>query len=305
MAMSYTARHPIDSKFLIVGTARNVAKTIKGDVARIAKAVPSNNVAWLIIESDSSDRTLEMLSSLSQKISGFNYVTLSKLAPVMQDRVERISHCRNVYLREIKHNPQYRDIDFVVVADFDGLNQCITREAFLSCWTRDDWDVCTANQLECYYDIYALRHSLWCPVDCFKQLEFITTYRNPKNRDNLRRVIVYSKMITIPPASQWIEVDSAFGGMAIYRKNILNAVEYNHLDAHGVATCEHVALHLQIKKNGGRIFINPAFLNAVNTEHDRGIFCSMPIRAFNQIVRFFSRIKKSIAKRLPVWGTKG
>jgi len=65
-------------------------------------------------------------------------------------------------------------------------------------------------------------------------------------------------MISIPWDSDWIEVDSAFGGLALYRASCLRGCFYS---SEGREVCEHVVLHRKIKDNGGKIFINPGLTN--------------------------------------------
>ena len=283
-------RAPNEASFLIVGTCRNVEGTIESDLARIRSAIPSENVSFLVVESDSSDGTVSTLLKLKQKVKNFRYFTEGALIHRMNERVERISFCRNKYLKDIKENPLYRDIDYVIVADLDGLNSNITKEYFLTCWNRVDWNVCCANQLNSYYDLYALRHELWNPCDCFMQRDFICLYSNPRNKTHtkLEESIILSKVIKIPEEAPWIEVDSAFGGLAIYKRDTIILGSYNHLDSYGRLACEHVQLHSDIKKSGGRIFINPSFINAIETEHTKNIFIS----------KFWRRQLRSIDKRL-------
>jgi hypothetical protein len=82
-------------------------------------------------------------------------------------------------------------------------------------------------------------------------------------------------MITLPEQGEWIEVDSAFGGLAVYRRGALNGVKYAGLDKSGDQICEHVSLHEQIKANGGYIFINPRLINTGETTHSR-VHCVVP-----------------------------
>jgi hypothetical protein len=78
-------------------------------------------------------------------------------------------------------------------------------------------------------------------------------------------------MITVPPSADWIEVKSAFGGFAIYRKDcLLDAkVRYVAVDSQGNGICEHIPFHDAIRSNGHKIFINPKLINARYTEHTR------------------------------------
>jgi len=78
---------------------------------------------------------------------------------------------------------------------------------------------------------------------------------------------LYSKMINIPEPENWIEVDSAFGGLAVYRRRCLDGVTYSGLTEDGEEICEHVPMHRRLKDKGCRIFINPRLINAGVTEH--------------------------------------
>lgn len=72
-------------------------------------------------------------------------------------------------------------------------------------------------------------------------------------------------MITIQETSEWIAVDSAFGGLAIYRRSLLDAARYRGKDENNEIVCEHVWLHRQLKANGARLFINPRMINTADT----------------------------------------
>lgn len=250
----------------VVGLARNCGKTLRADIHRIKKAIEgAREVQWLIVESDSTDDTVSELEALRPELRNFQFVSLGKLAPEIPKRTERISFCRNYYANQLKHNPIFSGVDYVAVADLDGANCELTREAFESSWSRKDWDVCTANQNGPYYDIWALRHKDWCPDDCWAQYRFLNAYRTNSERNLWASV--HSKMITIPRDSDWIEVESAFGGFAIYRKSMFDRCEYAGISQDGEECCEHVHFHRILKEDGARIFINPMLINAGMTEH--------------------------------------
>jgi hypothetical protein len=80
---------------------------------------------------------------------------------------------------------------------------------------------------------------------------------------------VNSRMIIIPKDNDWIEVESAFGGFAIYKKEILIRRRYIGISESKERICEHVPMHNQIRKDGKRIFINPKLINFKYTDHSR------------------------------------
>lgn len=254
-----------EANVLIVGVARNCERTIRQDVQRLQTAFEScHQLQWLIVESDSSDNTLNCLVLLERDIPGFRFRSLGHLADSLPIRSERIARCRNAYLDELNSNPQYSATDYVAIADLDGVNQLVTKEGVTSCWTRHDWDVCTASQRGPYYDIWALRHPLWNPSDCWRQYKFLCECN--VQRELAAWVSRYAKMITIPESSEWIPVDSAFGGLAIYRRAILTDACYRGIDDDNEPICEHVWLHNQLRATGASIFINPRLINTAGTE---------------------------------------
>jgi glycosyltransferase involved in cell wall biosynthesis len=279
----------LSSNILIVGLARNCEKTIREDILTIRNAVihcPA--VQWLIVESDSSDRTVDVLSKLKDEVSEFRSVSLGSLRKQFPLRTARIAHCRNVYLAELRENPIYANVDYVVVADLDGVNRELTESSLLSCKNESLWDVCAANQRGPYYDIWALRHKNWCPTDCWQQYRFLIEHG--VRRRSALRAAVYSKMITVAEDGSWIEVDSAFGGLAVYRRAVLRDVEYAGLTDAGDEICEHVELHKQITARGGRIFINPRLINARDVEHSRNRHLVFRLR------RHYSNLQNRVSK---------
>ncbi len=261
-------------KILIAGVIRNGEKTIQSEIHSLQKAFCDfAEIHWLIIESDSEDNTIKKLSELSNTIENFKYKSEGKLAKQMQLRTERLAFCRNIYLDEVKNNSFYKDVEFIAVADLDGVNNLLTPDSVRSCFEKITWDVCTANQRGNYYDIWALRHSVWCPGDCWEQYRYLNRFaKSPEESANLLYAAVYSKMIVIPMDAEWIEVESAFGGLAIYKREALLCSDgkYVGLNERRFEIVEHASLHSSIIQNGYKIFINPKFINTDFTEHSIG-----------------------------------
>ena len=251
--------------FLIVGLARNCSKVISKEVKTIDTAFKeAASVKWLIIESDSDDNTVSILKSLSKNYN-LNYITLGKLREQYPKRTERIAMCRNRYLQEINNNSLYNNIDYVVVADLDGVNKGLTAEAIKKCWKVDvDWDACFANQSAPYYDIWALRHDFWNPSDPFKQEDFYKQLN--VNEFSSRYNSVTSKMIKIPSSAKPIKVKSAFGGLGLYKKNLLSGCKYIGIDQNLSEVCEHVNLHTDYLYNAN-LYIIPSLINSGWNQH--------------------------------------
>jgi hypothetical protein len=260
-----TSSDLLKSNILIVGVTRNCETTLQNNVTKLQESLKNcRSISWLVVESDSSDKTMDVLGALKGETPNFRFISLGALYESMPIRTQRIAYCRNVYMDELRSNPLYSDIDYVVVADLDRVNNLITEEGIASCWKRDDWDVCTANQRGPYYDIWALRHPAWSPGDCWQEYDFLRSRGSP--RELAAWASMYTKMITIGETADWIEVESAFGGLAVYRRQVLDGLTYCGVDAAGEPVCEHVSLHEQIRRRGGRIFINPAMINTADTD---------------------------------------
>ncbi|MBF9020232.1 hypothetical protein HKCCA1058_05915 [Rhodobacterales bacterium HKCCA1058] len=254
--------------FVIVGVVRNCAKTLPSDLFALENALEMfGTFSWFIVESDSDDETVKVLDDLERNRSNFKYVSLGDLRSKFSRRTERLALCRNQYLDFISTDPSCEDIDYVVIADLDNVNTELTSAGIGSCWKRSDWDVCCANQRGPYYDIWALRHPLWSPNDCWKQAKQLQKLGFSRFKSVFASV--YVRMAKLPRNSEWVEVDSAFGGFAIYKRSALEGVKYEGLDENNEEVCEHVYLHQMIKSNGGKIFINPSLINGKIIDHAR------------------------------------
>ena len=256
-------RKPISqAEILIAGPARNNADTLATEVGTLLNSVADFKQSYcLVVESDSTDNTLSSLENLKKLIPSFDYISLGQLAKKMPKRTERLALARNRILEEVRNNPKYASVDYVVMADLDGINRSITREKIEACWELAElWDVITAVQSDRYYDIWALRHPDWNPIDCFTQRSRLELVIGKEAANNLA---VKAKQVVLPSIGM-IEVDSAFGGLGIYKRDALLAGRYIGLDDAGNEACEHISFHTDLRKAGYRIFINCALVNSAH-----------------------------------------
>ena len=263
-------------KILIVGAVRNVEKTILQDVLNFSLAFKKFDPHFFLVESDSSDATLEKLDVLRKKLTKFEYASLGNLIPTYTKRTERLAACRNFYLELIKNEKLYPEAGLVCVADFDNVNRLINSSSLEWLSIPKDWDVCTANTNQVYFDIFALRHGTHnnsCPK---KNERFYS--KIGKTCLQAKYLSSWSKMIHIPSNVDWIRVRSAFGGCSIYKRSSFKDARYSGLDKHGNEVCEHVYLHDQICRSGGKIYIVPSFVTTGWTLH------SLPAHRISKII---------------------
>lgn len=255
------------SKSIVVaGLARNCAATLASTINDVSRRLSAHfHVRWIIIESDSTDGTDRVLATLAGE--NLQYESLGNLSAQIPQRTARIAYCRNRYLTLLREGAEYREASHLLVLDMDGVAAGLTAASLLSCFKREDWAGCFSNRTAPYYDIWALRHSQWCPGDCLQEYEFLT--RHGIGRERALQAAIYSRMIRVALDQEWIPVDSAFGGAGVYDLDILRAGNflYQGLDALGREICEHVPFNIALRDKGHLLYINPAFISGGWCEH--------------------------------------
>lgn len=264
------------NSILVVGTIRNVEKTIEKEIRICLSALKNfEDISFFLVESDSNDSTLLILEKLKNSVPNFAYTSLGQLRQQIPDQYNRIRYCRNRYVKYLR-SLKIKKPEFVLVVDLDGMNGALTAKSINSCFERSDWDAVVANQTFGYYDILALRHSKWQENDWRKDW---LLYKSNLNRfksnlykgvfnkfreyldlDKINYLLVYSKMIRIPKSYPWIRIDSGFGGAAIYRSEVFQ--KFNYAKEFKTMETDHVSLNRKLVRSGGKIFINPKFINS-------------------------------------------
>ena len=306
----------IKGRVLIVGTVSNVSQRLLADFTSVRDAFSADfEVFTYLVESDSDDQTLLFLNDLSASNDNFYFKSFGELKGAIPDRVERIRFCRNDYVKFIRDNFEIHKWDYIVVADLDGMNNALSYESVRSCFTRLDWDCCLSNQSGGYYDIFALRERNWQPGNYFDEVEserakirnlrmsrfhFLNLFRTILLEDSIKRDAIYSKMRRIPRKSDWVAVDSGFGGLAIYKPRVFLIFDYSKVNSRS-RDSEHVDLHMKIRENGQKILINPNFVNSRwNTYNVNRFFLVRQARRFiwnNQVLYSFVKKIKSLLGR--------
>lgn len=259
-------KKPINSSILVVGLLCNAEKSIINEITRFKNSLSDfNEISFYLVESDSYDSTTSKLNFLKSNNNNFDFISLGELKKIMPERIERLTYCRNKYLDYINKNEiKY---DYVIVADFDNINNKLNKKSINSCWVNgNNWDCCTANQSKLYYDIYALRLKGFCESDIWKDAIKLSNIFGEYYAFHMYSL---SKMLKINRNSGLIEVESAFGGLAIYNTDCLIDIKYDYKNSNGDIICEHVILNQQIKKKGCRIVINTNLINSDWTNHTK------------------------------------
>jgi glycosyltransferase involved in cell wall biosynthesis len=258
---------PRNGSVVVVGIVRNIEKSFNRDFQRLSLALKRfSRIDWHVVESGSTDSSEDVLETYANDRENFSYKHLEHQPQL--SRTENMAIARNSYLDYLRTDSRFLRYEYVIMADFNDLNDKLTATAVESCFDHDSWDVLTANQQGRYYDAWALRHPLWSPNDCWEQHAFYRKYT--KFPESAITFSMRSRMLRIPSNSELIEVDSAFGGLAIYKSSVFNSkANYVGITDEEKPICEHVPFHSKLKAEGARIFINPALINTRVTDHSR------------------------------------
>ena len=211
----------------------------------------------IFIESDSSDKTIDLLKYFQTLNSNIEIISLGNLEYQYPVRTDRLAIARNCYLDIVES--KYSDYDLLCLFDSDDRSSDpINPESLLSNLQYTDWDMMCANQENKYYDLWALRHPIWMPFDLIKQLR-----RKPSfmSYPAANQIFSLSRQIIIPHNHPPIKVDSAFGGMALLKISSIKGARHSSRDEDGEEYCEWVPFCKALNNGNAKIYINPAFIN--------------------------------------------
>lgn len=257
-----------DKKIIILGLVRNLENSLYDNVVSISMISKyCSNISFFLYENDSIDNTVNVLKKCKLEIKNFNYLsdtlnlrsfghqTLeSKLELKSTERTLSLAKHRNVCLSYVRDNSN--KFDFVIVMDMDF--EKFSLDGILNSfgWFSENYaDALVGTSLQFKnlfsseqknlwnYDCWAYRGSWW---------EDLQKYSNNYGYDPM----LWFGFWQLPIGSKPIQVNSAFGGIGIYKTEDIISVEYDGYD------CEHVCLHknLQNKYPKYKLCINPSQL---------------------------------------------
>ena len=259
-----------DKTVAFVGCARNIKEQAIKTIVHLEglkKYFKSSVIG--VFENDSTDGTDVSLRELhDQKI--IHLIQKTNLDKELPLRTARLSYGRNLLLRwALLH-----EIDYLCVIDFDSaINEGVLTEGFLSNFALDSvWDAVFPVNHHFYYDIYALRQADFFNYDFSSALQKADASLGSNNALWLH---VYSRQMDLRGMAGWLPVDSAFGGVGIYKVDKIRQSKafYQGLDHEGHEICEHLLFHSMLKQNGARLFINPKFIvGPLTDDYTKNVF---------------------------------
>ena len=233
--------------------ARDCASQLSPSLAELLKIGGLfEKFQFYVFENDSRDQTSDLLRKLSDSIP-IEILSARGLDQIFPARTERLSYCRNQLLA----NATKQSFDYFAVADLDGVITRIEQKEFLSCFVNDAWDGCFPGSRDKYYDLWALRHPGIMPADYNQMMNKLPFVVGEDNAQLLSAIP--ARNLEFDKFHQWLEVESAFGGLALYRASIFAKGRYCGKE-HDQEICEHVPFHRSLKHAGAKLYLNPRFL---------------------------------------------
>ena len=244
----------LNKKIIICCTIKNEEKNLKNFFTKIKNIISRFEDYYLIFsESESSDKSKQIINSNLKNLKG---ICLKPNTSIYKNRTKKLEIARNAYLNYIKKNSELIKFDYLFVMDADRINYLLSYKKIKeSIEIKKQWTALFANQIFFYYDLWALRIKNIFDYDCFDKLFKNIDYNNKLS--TIFKKIFYENMFLINKSkSRLINVQSAFGGFAIYK---LSKIIKFHYDSNNGKNCEHVKFHLKINKKYKNLFIDKIY----------------------------------------------
>ena len=232
--------------------------------------------AFIFVENDSTDSTKVVIRAWCRDKPNARLITLDGLdasCPVLTIRLET---ARNLYISEICSH--FSGFDYLFVLDCDERAESIDLDAlsraieYLS-----SEKTCAGIFGNCrgtYYDMWALRHPTYCPGDIWEEMCDYALSHNATDEQAFRQTFA-KRLFSLSQAAPPLEVDSAFGGLGIYKISsvLRNKSKYvgrklktmlvgpGRTQPVGWQSCEHVSFNAGLRELGERLFVLPYLVN--------------------------------------------
>tara|TARA_B100000674_G_scaffold377220_1_gene319746 strand:+ start:88 stop:933 length:846 start_codon:yes stop_codon:yes gene_type:complete len=280
-------------KAIICSTIKNEEKNLNSFFKFLDKIIYTFEDYYIIlVESDSIDDTFK---KAKKKLLNYKGKVIRIKTDHLKLRTDKISLCRNAYLKLIKQDINLSNYDFMIVADADRVNKNINKVSILNSINNapKDWAGIFANQKFIYYDIWPLRIKNYIENDCYQDFIKLSETNSTKKAYYLA---VFKKFFFIKKfQDRFIKVNSAFGGFGIYRIKEILDIEY---DSNSGMYSEHVLFNKKILKKqlNKSLYIDQKLINfsGLNEHILKGIIYSISNYFSKKLLEKFRNINKKI-----------
>jgi hypothetical protein len=265
---------------IFAACARDCASYLSKVLANVSQmAELFAETAYVFIENDSHDNTPRQLNDWCEGRAAAHLISLDGLSNFCSQRTVRLSTARNRYLSLVRSG--YSTYDYLFVLDCNEVNTTrIDLDAIRRSIEFLERDVTRAgvfaNSEGDYYDLWALRHPTLCPNDIWEEVcDYVTAHRVTDEEAFIK--IFKKRIFQLPSTAPPLEVNSAFGGLGIYKvasilgnernyvgyKNKLINLPTSSVEAVvGWQCCEHVSFNAGFRERGEKLFIMPELVNS-------------------------------------------
>jgi hypothetical protein len=221
----------------------------------------------VVFENDSTDGTGDQLTRFFPEAIDRSITSLTGLDQRLPHRTERIAFGRNMVAAILRADP-FNQFDFVVLLDFDDVNEApvnldVYATTFEQLASDERWGAAFANSRGLYYDMWALRHPQVCPADVWLSCEIARLKGECSEVEAFHKHFL-SRLFVLPTDLQPFDVESAFGGLGIYKLACFTGAAASYrgdqlcaFAAHGARyvlhyqACEHVSFHEAVRHQTG------------------------------------------------------
>jgi len=256
--------HLANSSIAICGLARNCAHKLPQNIKFIEELrTYFKFLQVLVVENNSHDNTRAILDNWSVHSSnviildGINRSTISisdqldrKVNPYYSyKRISYLATLRNQYLNYIKSDGHA--YDYILVLDFD-IDKISLPGVLNSFEQRDSWDVACAYGYSTSPRLHERIHDTYAMV-------LLGDENKPQQERPIKQLQRDVRLNKI--SSSLLPVYSAFGGLSIYKSELLEGINYEvikNADPKVEVRCEHFSICHQLQQRGLTIImINP------------------------------------------------
>ena len=242
------------NKIFFVCMSKNCFNNLQQNIDYLLryKEISKFDIKIFIVDSDSVDGTKEYSLDLENKLLIDKFIEIDNLEKNYSSRIERLTICRNNSLSEIKeynlnqiiYVPIDSDIFVFEHTSFDDFENIIKHLV-----KNDEWDGVFPFSIPYYYDIFALRKAGWVEGNNLlkaknwkQKIKFGTFFIN--------YFFIFRKQVSKNYFDQdTIKVNSAFGGVGIYKIKHIQNLKYKYLpDFQNIDfVSEHINFNLNFK----------------------------------------------------------
>lgn len=238
-------------KLVFSGPVKNCEKNLRQNLEYILNLTEYSNeisIKIYVIEGDSIDSTKKILNDFC-KYQNMEIFHEDGLMSKIPNRVERIAHCRNFLLEKISASKIDFDIYIPLDLDVDLFkfikpNELISKlESFK---INESVDAIFPYSRPYYYDLAALRAENWINEDVW--IKFNRLSKKIKiGKIFLRIFLIFNNQKKPPKKNQLIPVESAFGGIGIYKFRKINFKSINYGTTPKDLSADHIVFNTGFK----------------------------------------------------------